>query len=113
MKTFTINEKEYKSKTFDFNLVCDMEDLGVSMEQIRDKPISAIRAYFSLCAGLNRNAAGKEIETHVISGGKLDDAMDIMFEEMENSDFFRAVNKAAETKTATDETEESTEASEN
>lgn len=105
MKNFAINGKEYKAVPFDFNLVCDMEDMGVSMEQIRDKPISAIRAYFSLCARLNRAAAGKEIEAHIISGGKLDDAMNIMFEEMEDSDFFRALNKTTEEKIATDKEE--------
>lgn len=113
MKTFMVNGKEYKSKMFDFNLVCDMEDLGVSIEQIRNKPISAIRAYFSLCANLNKDAAGKEIESHIISGKKLDDVMNIMFEEMENSDFFRVLNKAAETEAATDETAENTETGKN
>lgn len=113
MKIFTINNKEYKSKDFDFNLICDMEDMGVSLEQIKDKPISAIRAYFSLCAGINRNAAGKEIEAHMISGGKLDDATNIMFEEMEKSDFFRALNKTAKEETATDETAENAETDQN
>lgn len=113
MKTFMVNGKEYKSKMFDFNLVCEMEDLGVSIEQIRNKPISAIRAYFSLCANLNKNAAGKEIEAHIISGKKLDDVMNIIFEEMENSDFFRVLNETAETEAATDKTAENTETGEN
>ena len=32
--TFKINEKEYKAKPFDFNTVCDLEDMGFSPSEI-------------------------------------------------------------------------------
>ena len=38
MRTFTVNEKSYKAKDFDFNLVCDLEDMGISLDQIKKKP---------------------------------------------------------------------------
>lgn len=97
MNTFTVNGKEYKAKPFDFNLVCDLEDMGISLEQASNKPMSMVRAYFGLCAGKGREYAGKEIEAHIIGGGKFDDVMTAMSAEMEKSDFFRHLNKTAET----------------
>lgn len=97
MNTFTINGTKYKAKPFDFNLICDLEDMGISLEQARNKPISMVRAYVGLCAGKDKEYAGKELEAHIISGGKFDDVMIAMSEEMEKSDFFRKLNKTAET----------------
>lgn len=34
MNTFTINEKEYKARAFDFELVCDLEDMGIEISEI-------------------------------------------------------------------------------
>ena len=50
MKNFTINRKVYKAKEFDFNLVCDLEDEGISLEVMQDKPMSMMIAYFGICA---------------------------------------------------------------
>ena len=33
--------------------------------------------------------AGKEIEAHITNGGKLDDVMGVMMEQINDSDFFR------------------------
>lgn len=60
MKNFTINRKVYKAKEFDFNLVCDLEDEGISLEVMQDKPMSMMRAYFGICAGIGRSAARKK-----------------------------------------------------
>lgn len=93
MNLFIINEKEYKAKEFDFNLVCDLEDMGISLEQAERKPMSMARAYFALCAGKGRVFAGKEMEAHIVGGGSLDELMDAMSEEMERSDFFRSLKE--------------------
>lgn len=100
MRKFVVNEKEYVAKPFDFNLVCDLEDYGFSMEEMGSKKIKAVRAYFAICAGLTVEQAGKEIEQHVISGKDISDITVAMNEEMEKSDFFRALFKATETETA-------------
>ena len=94
MNTFTINGKEYKAKPFDFNLVCDLEDMGISLEEAGRKPMSMVRAYFGICAGKGKNFSGKEMEAHIINGGK--------FDEMEKSDFFHSLNKTEKTENATD-----------
>lgn len=96
MRTFTVNGKEYKAKAFDFNMICDLEDMGISMEGAASKPMSLARAYFGLCTGKGREYAGKELEEHITSGGTLEDVMNVMSVEMESSDFFRALNKTAE-----------------
>ena len=49
---------------------------------------------------------GKEIEAHIVAGGKLDDVIDIMTEEVENSSFFRALNKTVETEDAENTSEQ-------
>lgn len=109
MNTFTVNGTEYKAKPFDFNLVCDLEDMGVSLEEAGRKPMSMVRAYFGKCMGKGKEAAGKELERHIVDGGKLDDIMDAMSDEMEKSDFFRSISKTAEAEVATDETAENAE----
>lgn len=107
MNTFTVNGTEYKAKPFDFNLVCDLEDMGISLEEAGKKPMSMVRAYFGLCVGKGKEYAGKELEAHIIGGGKFDNIITAMSEEMEKSDFFRNLNKTEEKKTAMDETAES------
>lgn len=102
MKTFKVNGKEYKAKEFSFNLVCDLEDMGVSLEQAENKPMSMVRAYFALCTGKGKEYAGKEMEQHLINGGTFDEIMNVMTDEMEKSDFFRNLNKTAEEKVAED-----------
>lgn len=95
-KTFKINGKEYAAKAFDFNLVCDLEDMGVSMQEMNKKPMATARAYFALCNGMGKEIAGKELEAHLISGGNFDEVIKVMLEEMEKSDFFRSLTESSE-----------------
>ena len=96
MKRFTINKKEYNAKPFDFNLICDLEDMGVSVADIARKPIATVRAYFALCVNGGKEVAGKELEEHLKNGGSLEDIMSVMSAEMDESDFFRSLAKNAE-----------------
>lgn len=105
MKIFVINGKEYKAKPFDFNLVCDLEDMGVPMHEMGRKRMSVTRAYFALCAGISNEAAGKEIEQHIIAGGTLEDLNIALNNEMEKSDFFRTLTQTTEEEVATDQSE--------
>lgn len=95
MNTFKINNKEYKAKAFDFNLVCDLEDMGISLSEAGNKPFAVVRAYFAICTGKGKEYAGSELEQHIVNGGSLDDVMNAMNIEMEKSDFFRNLNKNA------------------
>lgn len=87
---FTVNNKRYVAKPFDFNMLCDLEDMGVTIEQAKDKPMSMVRAYFAICTEKGKEYAGNEIQAHMIAGGTLDAVVDAMGEEMNNSDFFKA-----------------------
>lgn len=105
-KTFTINEKEYSAKPFDFNMVCDMEDMNVSLEEMSKKRMSVMRAYFALCANKSNADAGKELEQHFVAGNTLEELGKIMNEEMEKSDFFRTLFKKEEAEVAENPSEE-------
>lgn len=106
MRYFTINEKRYAAKPFNFNTVCNLEDNGVSIQEMTKKPMSMARAYFALCANLDKDKAGEEIEKHVEKGGTFNDLYTAMGEEMSESDFFQALNKKTSEETTTMEMEE-------
>ena len=90
---FEINGKEYNSVPLDFNAVCDIEDMGISMEDYGKKNTGLMRAYFALCSGLSLKQAGNEISTHIINGGSLDGFSEVFSKEADNSDFFQALTK--------------------
>ena len=94
---FTLNGVTYTAKPFDFDMICDLEDMGVSFERIDKMPMSLVRAYFAICAETNKEQASALIQNHMIKGGKLDDLSDAMAKEMDESDFFRALQSGEET----------------
>lgn len=94
--TFEVNGVTYVAKPFDFDMVCELEDMGVTFERIDKMPMSLIRAYFAICANTDKEQASALIQNHMIHGGKLDDVTNAMSKEMENSDFFRALSQTEE-----------------
>ena len=102
---YTINGKKYAAKPFDFNTVCELEANGVPLTQMKDKPMSMVRAYLALCLNGNVEEAGKEIQSHILAGGNFNDIYTVMGEEMNDSDFFRALNQNQDEETTTVETE--------
>ena len=80
MRTFTLNNVTYTAKEFSFNTVCDLEDLGLSLEDMNTKPLSMVRGYIGLCIGKVRVFTGKQIEEHMINGGTLQDIIAVMSE---------------------------------
>lgn len=93
---FTVNKVTYTAKPFDFDLVCDLEDMGVTFERIDKMPMSLIRAYFAICADVSKEQAAELIQKHLIDGGKIDDITEPMAKEMNDSDFFRALAEKQE-----------------
>ena len=106
MNKITVNGKKYTAKAFDFNTVCELEDMGVALQDAQKKPMSVARAYFAVCAGLDADDAGKELEQHIIGGGKFDEIIKAMTKEMEKSDFFQALGKKSEEATPQSESGE-------
>ena len=95
---FELNGKEIKAKEFDYNLMCDMEDIGFNIDDIAEKPLSALRGYVALCKSCKLETAGKEISEHLANGGQVEDILSVMTEKLENSDFFRGQQTSEEKK---------------
>lgn len=93
--TFTINGKKINALPFDFNLVCDLDDMGIAVNDIHDKQNAFLRAYISLCLGVSKEVAGAEIQAHIIGGGTFEDAVEAIIKELNDSDFFQALTKNA------------------
>lgn len=109
MKSFVINGVTYTPKQFTYNTICDLEDMGVSLQDMQNKPMSVVRAYFAVCTGKGAEYAGEQIEQHVINGGDFSAVLEAMNEEMEKSDFFRALqSRTTDNPTENEEAESKT-----
>lgn len=95
----TINGKVYKAKEVDFNFMCELGEAGIDIADISKKLIPTVRVYAAYCMNTDLDTAGVEINEHLISGGAFDDITNIFTEKIEDSDFFRALTKTAETNT--------------
>lgn len=93
---FTLNNRRYEAKDFTFNTICDLSDMGVDLANIQKSPVSAIRAYVSICMDVDKETAGNELQAHIIEGGSLEEISDAMMKKLNESDFFLALNKTAE-----------------
>ena len=100
MNTFTVNGVTYTAKAFDFNMVCDFEDMGISVADMGKKSNAFMRAYFSVCAGVPVEVAGKMIEEHIIKGGDMSTLANALAKEIEASDFFQTLIKNATKETS-------------
>ena len=98
---FTVNKVTYIAKPFDFDMICELEDMGVTFERIDKMPMSLIRAYFAICAEVSKEQAALLIQNHMMQGGKLEDITEPMAKEMNDSDFFRALSEKQEQETST------------
>jgi len=93
MRTFSVNNHLYQAREFTFNLLCDLEDQNLSLDEIDRKPMSLVRVYLAFCGNISKEKAGEEIEKHVENGGSFNDVIEAMSEQMQNSGFFRSLNK--------------------
>ena len=93
---FTVNGKKYKTIELDFNAVCDMAENGISISDFNSKPMAAARVYFALYFGGDKEMAGREIQAHLMNGGKLDDVISAFAKSIEDSGFFQTFAPTAE-----------------
>ena len=103
MKTYiTINKKRYEAREFDFNLICDLQDLGVNILDIKDMrrtSLLTIRSYVALCMDADPEYAGEEINQHIINGGNMDEITEVFQKMMSESSFFQALGQGEEEET--------------
>ena len=97
MKKIKINGVEVTPAKVTFNLICDMEDLGVTLEDWAKKELGLVRAYLAVCLGIGLKEAGELIGAHMVTGGTLVDLNNALWEEVAESDFFASLRKAQET----------------
>lgn len=95
MKRFTLNGNTYIAKEFDFNMVAELSELGIELDQMGKNPIPVVRAYVATYFDGDKVKAGEEIQAHLIAGNKLDELMQTINYELENSDFFQAMQRQA------------------
>jgi hypothetical protein len=104
-KEIVINGKAYPTKEITFNTVCQFEDMGIPMSEIEAKSIMFVRAYAAMCMDKKADQAGDEIEKHVMNGGSIDELADVLRQAVEESGFFQALSKRAETADSESQTE--------
>lgn len=92
-KTFNLNGIDVVAKEVDFNLVCDLDELGVSLESIGTKPMNALRGYVAVCIGGSLADAGMLLQEHMVNGGTIEEVLNVFVAKMEESDFFRQISK--------------------
>lgn len=91
-----INGKEYKEAEIDFNAICELEDMGVNIFNLKKvSEIKLTRAYVALCmGGADRlEVAGAEINKHIINGGEILPIIEAFGKAVKESGFFQALTK--------------------
>lgn len=98
MKKITINSKDYKlDKAIDFNAICELEDLGLSVTNIKKTNMSALRALLAWYGDMTPDEAGYEILEHLKNGGSFDDCVPLI-NCLLDSDFFQATQQSGKNK---------------
>lgn len=101
-KALEINGKVIKPAELDFNAMCDLEDMGVSIFEADNKGLSSLRAYLALSAHISTTEAGVEIGSHLSKGGNLDGLAEAFSNAVKESTFFQNAQKNAAEETPTE-----------
>lgn len=89
-----LNGKTYKIPELDFNKICQLEDMGVSITEMDGKVLSTVRGFIALSMDGDVERAGVELQEHLVAGGQLDELMEEINWAVENSGFFQALSKS-------------------
>lgn len=93
MKKITINSKDYNiDKVIDFNAICELEELGLSLSDLKKTKMTSIRALLAYVGGIDTDTAGAEIMEHLKKGGSFEDFTPLINSFVE-SDFFQATRQ--------------------
>ena len=93
MKKITINSKDYNiDKVIDFNGICELEELGLSLSDLKKTKMTSIRALLAYVGGIDTDTAGVEIMEHLKKGGSFEDFTPLI-DSLVESDFFQATRQ--------------------
>lgn len=91
MKTsIIINSKEYKVPKFDFDAMCELEELGLDFNSTKQS-FSYIRALVAYTMKCDLNEASEAISEHVKTGSIAD--FSVLSKALTESDFFQNLTK--------------------
>lgn len=96
-RLITVNGKTFKAAEFTFNTICQLESMGLSLDNISSMPMSMIRGYIAISAKITAEQAGQEMEQHIINGGNFEDVGAVMSAQIEDSGFFQTLSQKTET----------------
>jgi hypothetical protein len=89
-----INGNTYHIPELDFNAMCKLEDMGVNLMQMENKTFMLVRGLLALAMKTDLEGAGKELESHIINGGRLEDLTEEINKAVTESGFFRALQQS-------------------
>lgn len=89
-----LNGKEIKIPEVNFEFMCKLEDAGLNISDFGKKPLNTVRAFIAVSTN-DFEGASKEIEEHLLNGGKLDELFAEISEAVQDSGFFQALGKTA------------------
>ena len=87
-----INKKIYKIPELNYNTICTLEEMGISLTDMDKKILSTVRGFLALAMNGDYEKAGKEMEEHLRNGGSLDETLEEINKAVEESGFFQALN---------------------
>ncbi|MDU6263708.1 MAG: hypothetical protein E6600_04305 [Anaerocolumna aminovalerica] len=93
-----LNGKEYKIPEITFDMVCELEDAGISLSDIgkpKKKAMSIVRAFVKLATGLENEQVSDLIEDHLVNGGNFEGIFDEINKALTDSRFFQKMAERA------------------
>lgn len=87
-----INNKIYKIPELNYNTICILEEMGISLTDMDKRVFSTVRGFVALAMDGNFEKAGEEIEEHLNNGGSLDEILEEINKAVEESGFFQTLN---------------------
>lgn len=97
-----LNGKEYKIPEITFDTVCELEDAGISINDIskpKKKVMSIVRAFAKLATGLENEQVAEVIEDHLANGGNFEGVFEEISKALADSRFFQKMAERAAKKT--------------
>lgn len=103
-----LNGKVYVIPEITFGTIIDLEELGFSITDFQKRPLSGIRAFVALAMKGNVEQANKEIQEHIVNGGGFEEISEEIRKAIEESDFFRNLQKNKKQEITEDTIQEAT-----
>ena len=87
-----INGKDYNLGEITFKTMCELENMGINVSNMMEKPMNTILGFVTLATG-SKEVAEAEINEHLINGGNFNSIVESIQEAMLDSGFMKAVQK--------------------